>query len=326
MSIGRAFEYPSDKQELRKKTKQLSWLSIVLLSIAGTFVFLTVGQSQAMKTAWISDFLTAVPPAALLLAMRYELRQPTKRFPFGYTRSIAVAFLVTAGTLSLIGIWLLYDSLMKLVMQQRPPIGTKEIFGHQLWLGWLMIAALGFSLCCGLLIGLLKKPIAKKLNDKALNAESTMNRDEWLSEGAAILGILLVGFGHWWGDAAAAAFISIEMVHDGWINMRLVIADLMDESPSRLGSRDLEDIAAKLQSRIEAAGLAARVGARLREHGRAVTGELFVVLGDGADPTVQIARIVDAARDVDWRLHDLVVMPVPRLDSVSPPTVVDLNR
>jgi divalent metal cation (Fe/Co/Zn/Cd) transporter len=44
------------------------------------------------------------------------------------------------------------------------------------------------------------------VHDNALKAEAEMNRDEWISEAAAILGILLIGFGLWWGDAAAAAY------------------------------------------------------------------------------------------------------------------------
>src|SRR5438270_1655398 len=209
MTIGITFEYPKEQQQLRQRAKRLSWLSIVLLFSAGTFLFFALGQSEAMKTAWVSDILTAIPPMALLGAMHFELRDRSKRFPYGFTRSISVAFLVTSGVLSLVGLYLLYDSLGKLLKQQRPPIGTTVMFGHHFWAGWLMIVALGYSLACGLLLGLLKKPVAARLNDKALRAEATMNRDEWLSEGAAILGIVLVGFGHWWGDSVAAAFISV---------------------------------------------------------------------------------------------------------------------
>jgi hypothetical protein len=31
--------------------------------------------------------------------------------------------------------------------------------------------------------------------------------------------------------------------------------------------------------------------------------------------------VADRAVDVDWRLHDITVMPVPRLDDVTPPRV-----
>ena len=209
MSVGRPFRIPEELGGEHRRIRTLSWLSIGLLMVAGTMIYLTVGQSQAMKTAWISDVLTAIPPMALLVAMRYELRAPSKRFPFGYSRAVSVAFLVTASMLSLIGLYLLYDSAMKLIRREHPPIGTMELFGHQFWLGWAMLCTLFFSMCVGILLGKLKGPIAEKLQSKALQAEAEMNQAEWMSEGAAIIGILLVAFGFWWGDSAAAAFISI---------------------------------------------------------------------------------------------------------------------
>jgi cation diffusion facilitator family transporter len=321
MKLGQTFVYPEEQQGERAKAKKLSWLSIGLLFSAGTLLYFTVGQSEAMKTAWVSDILTAIPPMALLIAMHYELRPPSKRFPFGYTRSISVAFLVTSGILSLVGLYLLYESVMKLVMQQRPPIGTMELFGRQLWAGWVMLVALAYSMFCGLLIGQLKKPVAKKLNDKALNAEAAMNKAEWMSEGAAIIGLMIVAFGHWWGDAAAAAFISIEIVRDGWMNTRLVIGDLMDESPTQIGTSDLEDITSKVRRTIEEMEGVSTAAVRLREHGRAVTGEVFVVLGDHTDVIARSAEVAARAHDVDWRLHDIAVVPVAQLDEHEPPRV-----
>jgi cation diffusion facilitator family transporter len=318
--IGRTFEYPPEQARQREKAKRLSWLSIGLLCTAGTFVFFAVGQSEAMKTAWITDFLTAVPPASLLLAMRFELRSPNRRYPYGYTRAIGIAFLVTSGVLSLIGLYLFFESMMKLLMQQRPPIGTMELFGHQLWQGWVMIVALAYSLVCGLTIGLLKKPVAEALSDKALNAEATMNRDEWMSEGAAILGILLVGLGYWWGDATAAAFISLEMVHDGWLNLRLVIGDLMDESPSKMGTHELEAITDRVRGAVEQMDGVADAAARLREHGRVLTGELYVVLENDGGVADRVDRIARDVHEIDWRLHEITVMPVKTIRSTEPPS------
>ena len=319
MKIGHAFSFPEEQKQLRQKTKRLSWLSIVLLISAGILIYLALGQSQAMKTAWISDILTAVPPMALLWAMRHELREPTKRFPYGYTRSISIAFLVTSAVLSIVGLYLMYDSLLKLVHGERPPIGTMELFGRQFWAGWAMIAALAWSMSCGLTLGLLKRPVAKKLHDKALDAEATMNRAEWMSEGAAILGILLVGFGHWWGDAAAAAFISFEIVHDGWLNMRLVVADLMDETPTKMGGHDLEDLGSRIRTAVQELAGVTSAAVRLREHGRALTGEVYVELRDGADVVERVAAVATRARGVDWRLRDITVMPVGTLLRQDPP-------
>ncbi|AHG88267.1 cation efflux protein [Gemmatirosa kalamazoonensis] len=322
MRIGHVFEYPPAQAGQREKARKLAWLSIVLLSVGTVLLAITLGQSEAMKTAWVSEVLAMIPPASLLVAMRFELRPPSVRFPYGYYRAIAVVFLITATMLSLIGLSLFFDSAMKLLKQERPPIGTFALFGHQydLWAGWPMVAVLAFSLGAGMLIGLLKQPVSKALHDKELEAESQMNRDEWMSEGVAIVGLLLVAFGKWWGDALAALLISIGIVRDGWHNMRQVIADLMDETPTQMGGHELEDLPARLRDAAERMPWVTRAMVRLREHGRVLTGEVFVVPRD--DTPDLVGALSDAALDLqrlDWRLHELTVVPVRHLEAHPPP-------
>ncbi len=324
--IGHTFRFPPEQQTERERAKKLAWLSIALLLSGATVLGLILGQSETMKTAWVSDVLTAIPPIALLAAMKFELRPPSKRFPFGYLRAISISFLVTAAVLSIVGLDLLFDSLSKLLKGERPPIGTITLLGHQFWLGWAMIAALAYSMAVGVLLGQLKKPVAIKLNDKELHAESRMNRDEWMSDAAAIIGILLVGYGHWWGDSCAAAFISIEIVMDGWQCMRQVIGDLMDESPTVMGKSDLDDIPQKLKQAAERLPWVDRAAVRLREQGHAITGEILVVPRadaklTAADLVAHVQRSADDFCDQDWRLHDLAVMPVLHLENETPPKV-----
>jgi divalent metal cation (Fe/Co/Zn/Cd) transporter len=321
MRVGQPFEYPPEQARLRARGIKLAWLSCALLLAASMGLALTVGQSEAMKTAWVSDLLTILPPASLVVASRFELRRPSVRFPYGYYRAIAVVFLITAASLSIFGLTLLFDALSKLLKRERPPIGTFALFGREydVWAGWPMVAALAFSAAVGLTIGQLKKPIAQALHDKEFEAESQMNRDEWLSEGAAIVGLVLVGFGHWWADAAAAAFISLGILRDGWHNMRQVIADLMDETPTQLGEHALEELPARLREAAERLPWVARAMVRLREHGRLLTGEVFVVPRDAADLLDRTAEAAAELQALDWRVHDLVVVPVRHIEPHPPP-------
>jgi cation diffusion facilitator family transporter len=279
-----------------------------------------MGQSEAMKTAWVTEVLSMLPPAAFLLATRYEFKPPNERFPFGYLRAISVSYLVAAASLSLIGLWLLVDALLKLLKGERPPIGTVVILGHQFWAGWAMIFVLGCSLLVGMWLGRVKVPLAERLHDKALKAEAEMNRDEWISEAAAIIGILAIGLGFWWGDAAAAAFISLEIVRDGWHNIRQVVGDLMDEAPTVMDHRDLERLPRRLRDAAARLSWVDRAAVRLREQGRVFTGEVFVVPRAGTPDLLD--RLDAAAAELsalDWRLHGLVLVPVSELDSESPP-------
>ena len=88
------------------------------------------------------------------------------------------------------GLFLLYESIMSLISFEHPSIGVVQPFGEPIWLGWLMIAALLWGLVPPLLLGRAKLPLARELHDKILFADAEMNRADWLTAGAAILGIV----------------------------------------------------------------------------------------------------------------------------------------
>jgi cation diffusion facilitator family transporter len=316
---GRAFEFPAEQQEQRKRAGKLSWLSVVALISTAIVVWATLGQSEAMKTAWVEDLLGLVPPIVVLVALRVENRVPNRRFPYGYFRIVSIAFLITAAVLALAGLWLLYDSLTKLLAKQRPPVGAMTIFGHTLWAGWPMIAALTYCVVVGIVLGRLKGPVARKLNDRALAADADMNKAGWMSEGAAIAGIVLIGYGQWWGDSVAAAFISLNIVRDGWVNLRQVVADLMDESPTKLGGKELEALPEKIRDAAEQLPWVKEAAVRLREHGHVISGDVFVVPRDEADLVARVERAADDLTKLDWRIYSLMVMPVSALDGERVP-------
>ena len=327
MNIGQPFHYSDEQIRKRQRSIRLSWITIALLLTTATLMWLTLGQSQAMKTAWAEDLLGMIPPAALLIALRFENRPPTRRFPYGYFRVISVAFLAAAATLSAVGLWLFADSVLKLVHRERPPIGLMTLFGHQLWAGWAMIAALVYATGVGLTLGILKRPLARALHDKVVEADADMNKADWTSQSAAVVGILLVGFGHYWADSAAAALISVSIMHDGWRNLRQVIGDLMDEAPSVLGeTHSLEDLPKRLRDAAERLEWVESAGVRLREQGHVLTGEVFVVPRSRGDTSAaellgNVARAGSQLAELDWRLHCLSIVPVTRLDGHVPPRV-----
>lgn len=329
VNIGQPFNYSDDQIRQRRRTIRLSWLTIALLATTATLMWLTLGQSQAMKTAWAEDLLGMIPPAALLIALHFENRPPTRRFPYGYFRVISIAFLAAATALSTIGLWLFAGSVLKLIHRERPPIGLMTLFHHQLWAGWAMIAALTYATIVGLTLGTLKRPLARTLHDKVVEADADMNKADWTSQSAAVLGILLVGFGHWWGDSAAAALISLSILHDGWRNLRQVIGDLMDEAPSVLGeTHALEDLPKRLRDAAERLAWVESAGVRLREQGHVLTGEVFVVprRRDEIFAAELLANVTRAGRELaklDWRLHCLSIVPVSRLDGRAPPQLRD---
>jgi cation diffusion facilitator family transporter len=323
MNFGKRFHFPEEKWEERKKARRLAWISLAALGSTAIVIYLTLGQSEAMKTAWIEDLLGMIPPIVLLIAMKLELRKPNERFPYGYFRAVSVAFLITAAVLSLAGFWLLFDAVTKLIARERPPIGSMVIFGHQIWSGWAMVAALLYCVSVGVTLGLKKRPVAEALEDKALDADAEMNTAGWMSEGAAVAGVLLVGYGKWWGDAVAAGLISINIIHDGIHSLREVLADLMDETPTKLGGVEKEDLPKRIKRAAEEIDWVEKAAVRLREQGHVLNGDVFVV---PRGEQVRVKQIEDASRSLakmDWRIYNLTVMPVSALSDDIIPRAAD---
>ena len=58
---------------------------------------------------------------------------------------------------------------------------------------------------------------------------------------------------------------------------------------------------------------------RMREEGHVFMGEAFVVPRPGAGDLVRrLGQAAEAAKALDWRMHELTIMPVERLPEAAP--------
>jgi cation diffusion facilitator family transporter len=311
------FELPSDREAVFTKAVRLEWITIAFLITAIVAIYLTLGSSQAMKTAWVEDILSLIPPAVFLIASRFRNRPPTPEHPYGFHRGVSIAYLCASLALFVMGAILLLDSVMKLVTAEHPSIGTVVLFGHQIWLGWLMIAALAYSVVPAVLLGRMKLPVARQLHDKVLFADAEMNKADWLTAVAAIAGILGIGIGLWWADAAAAAFISFEILRDGYSNVRQVVSDLMDSRPRSVDHQAVDPLPARVETEMRKLGWVRDVRARLREEGHVYFGEVYVVPADDTNLVDRIEKARERLESLDWRLHDLVIVPTWEIETLE---------
>src|SRR3546814_9745510 len=143
-----------------------------------------------MKTAWFDDVLNVIPVIVFLVGSRLSLKPPNRRFPYGYHRVTSSAYLAAAAALFTIGGYLLVESALKLIRLEHPTIGSVELFGWSVWLGWLMIPALVYSAIPAIILGRMKLPIAASLYDKVLYTGAETNKADWMTEFAAVAGIL----------------------------------------------------------------------------------------------------------------------------------------
>ncbi|GGK56164.1 cation diffusion facilitator family transporter [Rufibacter glacialis] len=304
------FEYPPDLQEVFKKAKRLEWISIGYLISTAFLVFMTMGNSQAMKTAWFEDLLSLTPAVSFLIASRVFHKAPNKDFPYGYHRVVSIAYLCSAVALFAVGAFLIFDSSMTLIKQEHPTIGIKVIFGHEIWLGYLMMAVMVYGTVPAIILGRMKLPLAKKLHEKNLFTDAAMNKADWMTAAAAILGIAGIGMGWWWADSAAAIIISLDIIKDGYTNLKQAVFDLMDERPKKVEDQEDDPLLQKVNALIEKQPWVKEHAFRMREEGHVYLGEGFVVPTDAEDLVPRIEKLAQEVEDLHWRIQEFVIMPV----------------
>lgn len=310
-------ELPEDKQRVLRRARRLEIVSLIYMSTVITVIYLVMGSSQAMRAAWVEDLLSLVPPLAFLIAARVAASSPDHKHPYGRHRAVAVGHLVAAVALCTMGVLLTYESISGLLQQEHPPIGTMQVFGHTVWAGWLMIAAMVYGGIGPVILGRLKKPLAEELHDKVLHADADMNKADWMTAAAGILGILGIGVGLWWADSAAALVISLSIVKDGWSNLRAAVGGLTDTTARTVDDKHEHPLVRQIDDYLESRPWVVGHQARVRDMGHVFQVEVRVVPRGGEVDLARLQQVTQDIRDLDWKLDDVTVAAVPELPDVA---------
>lgn len=307
-------DLPQEQQDALQKAVRIERITIIIRVFTVAMIFALAGSSQAMKAAWIEDALTFLPPLAFLVAVRFIWMKPTPRHPYGFHRAVGVGHLVAAVALLGFGAYLLVDSAMGLVTGEHPPIGMLDIFGVSVWSGWLMVAASVIAAVPSVILGRIKMKLARPLHNKVLYADAAMNKADWMTGFATAGGILLVGTGLWWADAAAAIVISFDIIADGVKNLRGCLAGLIDARATKVDTKEPHPLIAEVRDTLQELDWVKEADVRSRDQGHVFHTEVFVVPHEGRMPNLsELEDVREFLSDLDWKLHDLVVIPVAEL-------------
>ncbi|WP_288832034.1 cation diffusion facilitator family transporter [uncultured Corynebacterium sp.] len=301
---------PDEHGAMLRKAVRLERITLVVLAVTVALVGVVSGQSQAMKTAWYEDLLSFLPPIAFLVATRVIKQKPDAEHPYGHHRAIGVGHVVAGAALLAMGSFLLIGSLIGLINQEKPPIGTVVLFGHSIWLGWLMVAVMAVTGIGPVLLGRAKLKLAGPLQDKVLYADADMNKADWMTSVSTIVGVLGIGIGWWWMDAVAAMVVATSIVWDGVSNLRTAVRDLTDARATDLDGEKHPCID-QIEQTARGVTWVDEAAARVRDEGHVFHVELFAVPRRGQDPSVeQIRELRDVLHALDHKVHDVVVAPV----------------
>lgn len=301
-----------------RRAARLCWWSLALLGAVTVLMYFTMGGSQAMQTALVEDVLSLLPPAAFLIAMRFRARGVSRIYINGRERAFDITFLASSVALTGVGVLLVLDAAHVLVTRTHPVVGTVAIGDTVLWQGWLMIGALVVSAVPPVILGRMKLKLALALSSKPLYTDADMNKADWMTALAGIAGVVGIGFGLWWADAAAAIFIAIEVLRDGVRNLRNAVRDLHDARPQHADRSEDDPLPAEVCQAVNALEGVHACQVRFHEEGLRLSGVVYVQTADGAVSADMARAVRTAARRVHWRIDEVAVTPIEPPPSAPP--------
>lgn len=311
--IGRT-ELPDEQRRALRSAVRWEWFTIAYTSVTIAVIALVVGNSQAMRTAWIEDMLSLIPQIAFLVALLVVRRRPTVQHPYGLHRAMGVGHLVAGVALLAVGLNLARESVVGLVSGEHPTIGTVQLFGQTIWLGWLMVAVMAVVIVGPVfLYGPAKSKLAPVLHNKLLYADADMAKADWQTTVASIVGVLGVGVGVWWLDGAAALFISLGIIWDGARNTRTAIIDLMDQRARTYDSKHPHPLAGDILSTMRSRPWVKEASVRMRDQGQVFHIEAFVVPRKDRVSLDETTDLAARIADLDWKVQEVVIVPTDRL-------------
>ncbi|WP_314646318.1 cation transporter [uncultured Microbacterium sp.] len=313
-------DLPDEQARALRRAVKWEWFTIAYTSITIAVIALVVGNSQAMRTAWIEDMLSLIPQIAFLVALIFVRRRPTRTHPYGLHRAMGIGHLVAGVALAAVGLNLARESIVGLVTGEHPTIGTVQLFGQTVWLGWLMIAVMAVVIVGPIFFyGPAKAKLAPVLHNKLLYADADMAKADWQTTVASIVGVLGVGLGVWWLDGAAALFISLGIIWDGFTNTKTAVIDLMDQRARTHDSRSPDPLAREIVSYLRSRPWVADAAVRVRDQGQVFHVEAFVVPHRSKVALARLSEASEGIADLDWKVQDVVVSPVEKLPDEADP-------
>ncbi len=307
-------EFPEEVEKAYRRACQLEWVTLAYVASSAVLLYLTMGTSQAMRASFYEEVISFVPALAFLICTRIARLAPRPSFPYGMHRTTSIGHFVAALALCVMGAWLLIGAVHSVLTGVRATIGGVVLFDTVVWGGWPMLAALLYAGLPSIYLGRKKAEIAPQLHDKILEADANMMKADWMTETATAVGVIGIGFGVWWLDPLAAAVVSLDILKDGAANLRTSVSDLVDRRPETTDRSRYEDLPDRIRKLLSGLDWVEDAEVRMREEGHLFLGEAFIVpKASTADLVERLSAAAEQARALDWRVGEIVIMPVARL-------------
>lgn len=190
-----------------------------------------ISGSLSLVADALHNFSDAASLLIALVAIRIGRKPSDQIKTFGYKRAETIAALINLTSLIIIGIYLVYEGIMRFFSPE--PIA-----------GWTVVIVAGIALVVDVFTAVLTYSQSKSsMNIKAAFLHNLS--DALASVGVIITGSLILLYGWIWTDAAMTLIISFYVLYQGFTQLPSVIHLLMEGVPERLS---LEKVIEKMES------------------------------------------------------------------------------
>ena len=307
-------EFPDEVAEIFTRARRLEWFSLAYTTSAAIFLFLVMGGSQAMRTSFFEDAISTLPAISFLVCTKIAQRRASEEFPYGFHGIVSIGYLTASLGLFAMGVFLITEAAIAF-FGEPPTLGTRRLFGQDIWEGWVMLVAVAYSAIPAFFFGRAKLKMAPKLHDKILFADAQMMKADWTVELGTAAGVIGLGFGLWWADPLAAVIVSVSVLRDGVTNVRIAVEDLIERRPMRINRSEPSETPEALRRAIKKLDWVDDAQVRLREVGHIFLGEVFIRPTPGPHDFPRLIREAhEYASGLTWRIRDVTVTVLDRLE------------
>lgn len=221
------------RNELSGTNEKRLWWAVganLLLTIAQVVGGIVSGSLSLVADA-LHNFSDAASLLIALVAIRIGRKPSDEIKTFGYKRAETIAALINLTSLVIIGIYLVYEGIMRFISPE--PIA-----------GWTVVIVAGIALVVDVFTAVLTYSQSKSsMNIKAAFLHNLS--DALASIGVIVTGSLILLYGWIWTDAAMTLIISFYVLYQGFMQLPKVIHLLMEGVPENI---NLKEVIKKMES------------------------------------------------------------------------------
>jgi cobalt-zinc-cadmium efflux system protein len=217
--------------DIRKSEQRLIWA--LLVNVVLTFVQIAGGVisgSLALIADALHNFSDAASLLVALIARKWAEKPADENRTFGYKRAELIGAMFNLTTLILIGIYLLFEAVMRVF--EPEPIA-----------GWIVV----IIACIALVIDVITAVLTYTMSKDSLNIRAAFlhNVADALSSVAVIIAGTLIILYEWYiVDTVCTFLIAGYVLFHGYIEIKSVIRILMQSVPANI---DINDVIMKLE-------------------------------------------------------------------------------